>query len=249
MGESEKNTKGILASTSGKVLVIDEAYGLYGGGKGDGGGAQGDIYRTAIIDTIVAEVQSTPGEDRCVLLLGYKDQLENMFHNVNPGLSRRFPLDSAFVFEDFSDDEMKAILEIKLNQQGFKATDQGMEAAQEVLRRARNRPNFGNAGEIDILLNNAKARHQKRLMKKNGGKRTALLEAQDFDEDFDRGKRAGTNIQTLFKGVVGCTDLISQLEGYQKVYENMKSLGLDPREQIPFNFLFRGPPGKSSRPS
>jgi hypothetical protein len=38
-----------------------------------------DPYKTAVIDTIVAEVQSVPGEDRCVLLLGYKDKMEDMF--------------------------------------------------------------------------------------------------------------------------------------------------------------------------
>jgi len=38
-----------------------------------------DPYKTAVIDTIVAEVQSVPGEDRCVLLLGYKSQMEEMF--------------------------------------------------------------------------------------------------------------------------------------------------------------------------
>jgi hypothetical protein len=38
-----------------------------------------DPYKTAVIDTIVAEVQSVPGEDRCVLLLGYKEQMEEMF--------------------------------------------------------------------------------------------------------------------------------------------------------------------------
>lgn len=51
-----------------------------------------------MIDTIVGEVQSVPGEDRCVLLLGYQDQMEKMFQNANPGLSRRFPMSSAFVF-------------------------------------------------------------------------------------------------------------------------------------------------------
>ena len=49
---------------------------LYGGSKGS---TDGDSYKTAVIDTIVAEVQSVPGEDRCVLLLGYKDPMENMF--------------------------------------------------------------------------------------------------------------------------------------------------------------------------
>lgn len=50
---------------------------LYGG-SGNAGGAP-DPYKTAVIDTIVAEVQSVPGEDRCVLLLGYKHQIEEMF--------------------------------------------------------------------------------------------------------------------------------------------------------------------------
>jgi hypothetical protein len=45
-------------------------------GKGSG---TTDIYKTAVIDTIVAEVQSVPGEDRCVLLLGYKEKMEEMF--------------------------------------------------------------------------------------------------------------------------------------------------------------------------
>ncbi|KAI9764249.1 MAG: hypothetical protein M1839_005972 [Geoglossum umbratile] len=241
LGQSEEKTKGILASTVGKVLVIDEAYGLYGGG-GSGSGGEADIYKKAVIDTIVAEVQSTPGEDRCVLLLGYKDEMERMFQNVNPGLSRRFPLDACFVFEDFTDAELRQILDLKLKDQGFKATDQAKHVALDVLRRARNRPHFGNAGEVDILLNAAKMRHQQRLSKEKP-KNSATFEAKDFDTDFDRGERAETNIQMLFKDVVGCEDIVSQLQGYQRTVANMKARDVDPREQIPFNFLFRGPPG------
>ena len=74
LGQSEANTKNILAATIGKVLIIDEAYMLYSG-KNDGGSNPADMYKTAVIDTIVAEVQSTPGEDRCVLLLGYEEQM------------------------------------------------------------------------------------------------------------------------------------------------------------------------------
>jgi hypothetical protein len=115
----------------------------------------------------------------------------------------------------------------------------------EVLGRARNRPHFGNAGEVDILLNGAKSRHQHHLS--TGQKsRTATLEAQDFDEDFDRGNRAETNIRKLFEGVVGSDSIVAQLEGYQQTVRNMKQLDMDPRQQIPFNFLFRGPPGKTN---
>ena len=243
LGASESTTRGILASTVGKVLVIDEAYMLYGGSSSTGGSSTSDPYKTAVIDTIVAEVQSVPGDDRCVLLLGYKDQMERMFQSVNPGLSRRFPMDSAFHFEDYTDDDLQRILDLKLNQVGFGATREAKNVVRECLRRARNRPHFGNAGEVDILLDKEKIRHQQRLSSRQT-KSIDTLEALDFDPDFDRAERASTNCRKLFDGVVGCEDLILQLEGYQRTVANMKRLGMDPREQIPFNFLFRGPPGE-----
>ncbi|GKU12150.1 unnamed protein product, partial [Fusarium langsethiae] len=131
IGSSEAQTKGILASTEGKVLVIDEAYGLFSG-RADG--SDMNQFKTAVIDTIVGEVQSVPGEDRCVLLLGYKDKMEDMFQNVNPGLARRFPIASAFFFEDFDDTALAKILDMKLGKTGFKATDRGKSVALEVLR-------------------------------------------------------------------------------------------------------------------
>ncbi|KAE8855688.1 hypothetical protein PTNB73_09974 [Pyrenophora teres f. teres] len=235
LGGSEKNTKAILASTVGKVLIIDEAYML-------ASGASGDHYKAAVIDTIVAEVQSTAGEDRCVLLLGYKDKMEEMFRDVNPGLARRFPLESAFVFEDFNDAEIRCILDLKLKDIGFSATDQAKKVAMEVIQRARNRPNFGNAGEVDIILDRAKALHQEHS---TAGKikQFGIFEAIDFDPDFDRGDRAATQLSSLFQDVVGCEELIEQFRGYQITAANLKSLGMDPREQLPFNFLFKGPPG------
>ena len=53
---------------------------LYAGGST---GDRSDSYETAVIDTIVAEVQSVPGEDRCMLLLGHKGQIIEMFQVKN----------------------------------------------------------------------------------------------------------------------------------------------------------------------
>lgn len=87
IGHSERNTKAILATTIGKVLIIDEAYMLYTSSANNQNSS--DSFKAAVIDTIVAEVQSVPGDDRCVLLLGYENKMMEMFQNVNPGLSRR----------------------------------------------------------------------------------------------------------------------------------------------------------------
>jgi DNA polymerase III delta prime subunit len=112
----------------------------------------------------------------------------------------------------------------------------------EVIQRARNRPNFGNAGEVDIILDRAKALHQKHITSAKV-KQFGMFEAIDFDPDFDRGERAATEVSALFQDVVGCEEIIKQFQGYQTTAANMKALGMDAREQLPFNFLFKGPPG------
>ena len=71
------------------------AYMMYSG-DGDKTGSKTDSFRRSIVDTLVGEIQSEPGEDRCVLLLGYEEPMSEMLQNSNPGLSRRFPLSDAF---------------------------------------------------------------------------------------------------------------------------------------------------------
>ncbi|KAH8812154.1 P-loop containing nucleoside triphosphate hydrolase protein [Xylogone sp. PMI_703] len=243
IGESEKNTRAILKSTEGKVLIIDEAYMLYSGTQGVGNTS--DPYKTAIIDTIVAEVQSTPGEDRCVLLLGYREQMEEMLKNSNPGLARRFQLNYAFHFEDFDDTQLREILKLKLKKQGLDATEEAKDVAIEILSRARHRPNFGNAGEVENLISHAKAQEQKRRSSGNviNTDPDICFLPQDFDKNFDRASRASQNLQELFADMVGSAELIDKFEKYQRIAATMKERGMDARSQIPFNFIFKGPPG------
>ncbi|KAL0570783.1 hypothetical protein V5O48_011177 [Marasmius crinis-equi] len=238
LGQSEEKTKAILASTVGKVLVIDEAYML-------DSGTSNDPYKTAVIDTIVAEVQSVPGEDRCVLLLGYKEQMMQMFQNVNPGLSRRFDIENPFHFEDFSDSELKEILEGKLKDQDLSATDPAKAVALDVLSRARNRPNFGNGGEVENVIKQAKIRQQKREASLPVSERSTdiIFLPEDFDPEHNRQENAGSNLQKLFEDVVGCEDIVRRLGDYQKVAAQMKARNMDARQHIPMNFIFKGPPG------
>jgi hypothetical protein len=247
LGQSESNTKAILATTVGKVLIIDEAYMLYT--SGNGVAKQNDPYKTAVIDTLVAEIQSVPGDDRCVLLLGYEEQMVEMFQNVNPGLSRRFAIENAFHFQDFTLSELRQILDLKLKQQELEANDDARDVALEILGRARRRPNFGNGGEVENVLGQAKARFQVRQSAKPVSERAVdiVFEPVDFDPDFARGQNAAVNCRKLFQDVVGCEEIIAKLEGYQNTVAGMKAAGLNPHEEIPTNFVFKGPPGKIAR--
>ncbi len=245
LGQSEENTQRILKASEGKVLVIDEAYGIDPGGRL--GGGQPDPYKAAVIDTIVAEVQNTPGEDLCVLLLGYKDQMESMMNHCNPGLARRFRLSDAFRFEDFNDIELKQVLDLKLKKQGLGATDVAKDVAIKILARERDRPNFGNAGAVENLISRAKeGEHKRRSQNDNPNfDPDVMFLPRDFDEEYDRGSGAEGSCRELFADIVGCERLICQLEKYQNIARNMNARRLDPRGQIPFSFIFKGPPGKS----
>ena len=135
---------------------------------------------------------------------------------------------------------------MKLKQQDLDATDEAKNVALEVLCRARNRPNFGNAGEVENQLSLAKGRFQSRQSsrKDSDGSSDVVFAPQDFDADYMRGAKAATNLQTLFEGMIGCEDVIEKLGNYQKLAQGLKARGHDPRETVPTNFLFKGPPGK-----
>ena len=104
------------------MLIIDEAYSLYSGFTEGGVRNGASAYKSAVIDTIVAHVQGVPGDDQCVLPLGYRDKMEEMFLRGNSGLKRQFQLEDAFYFESFSNSELQQILELKLQVKGMGAT-------------------------------------------------------------------------------------------------------------------------------
>ncbi|KAH6720202.1 P-loop containing nucleoside triphosphate hydrolase protein [Leptodontidium sp. MPI-SDFR-AT-0119] len=244
IGDSEANTKAALNAAIGNVLVIDEAYMMYTGGS-DGTGNESDSYRQGIMDTLVGEIQSEPGEDRCVLLLGYDSAMEEMLQNSNPGLSRRFPLADAFRFQNFTIQELESILRSKLAEQVLEASEEAIKVAMDVLSKASQRANFGNGGEVENLITKAKTNYQSRISHipiPDRPKEWGFL-PQDFDPDFERGKSATSNLKKLFTDVVGCEAVIHKLETYQRVALAMKTRDLDPRPYIPTNFIFKGPPG------
>ena len=200
-----------------------------------------DPYRTAVIDTIVAKVHNVPGDDCCVLLLGYEAQMEAMFQRVNPGFGRRFPLEDAFRFEDFADEELRQILKLKLAKQDLSATSKGEETALELLARERKLINFGNAGAVDNLISRAKISRQKRMT--SGCDGVFELESIDFDPDFARAVTADTRLTELFQDTIGLDYLVTQLREYQTIASNVKSKSLPVEDHVPFNFVFKGPPG------
>lgn len=159
---------------------------------------------------------------------------------MNPGLSRRFAIENAFYFNDYNDAELLRALEWKLESQQLTATDNAKRVAIEVLSRARNRPNFGNIGEVENILSRAKILYQARTSSPD-----APFEPQDFDPDYRRNENAAGNLAALFKNIVGSDGVVEKLGKFQRMAETCRTRGMDPREMIPTNFVFKGPPGRT----
>jgi hypothetical protein len=179
-------------------------------------------------------------------------------------MRRRFALEDAFVFKDYSVPELRLALEWKLGEHEVTATPAALEVAMSSIVRARQRPNFGNIGEsfshvglyppaltimhlgeIENLLGRAKVRSQARQAALPWQERApdAPLEPVDFEVDFERADHAADNLATLFADLVGCEEILAKLGTFQAVAQAAKARGRDPRDLVPMNFVFMGPPG------
>jgi adenylate kinase family enzyme len=78
VGEAAARTKALLDSAKGKVIFIDEAYNL-----DPMRNQTGASYGAEVIDTLVEKIQADAGADMCVILAGYKPQMEQLFRNSN----------------------------------------------------------------------------------------------------------------------------------------------------------------------
>ena len=148
------------------------------------------------------------------------------------------------MFEDFTVPQLQEIFERKMKDQDLSATDKAKQVALTVLSRKKNRPNFGNGGEVENMLTFAKDRYLKRQASKPANlSQDIVFEPEDFDPNWDRDQHAAANLPKLFEDMVGCEAVVKKLQDYQNMAQGMKASGLDLSEQIPTSFIFKGPPG------
>ena len=89
IGTTAPKTSAICRDAYGSVLFIDEAYSLFR----DGFSSARDYGREAL-DTLVAEMENHR-EDFCVIMAGYKDEMDAMLRG-NTGLKSRIPFEIEF---------------------------------------------------------------------------------------------------------------------------------------------------------
>lgn len=243
-GESEAKTRAILAATLGGVLVIDEAYML----APQGGAQEADPFRGAVVDTIVSIVQSVPGEDRCVLMLGYPEEMQALLDKSNPGLARRFDVSNAFVFADYSDSELHRILNSKLADKGLRADWEAQTVAVDVLAMKRRKQNFGNGGAVENLIGYAVLRMTSRLQtaKEQGPvapEDEMCLIATDFSPTYGV---AHHDILAELSDFIGSEGIVRQLQSIKNAVIVARAKGNPPKMPMTFQFVGNSGTGKTT---
>ncbi|KAL6759018.1 P-loop containing nucleoside triphosphate hydrolase protein, partial [Haematococcus lacustris] len=237
LGESEQKTAAILDAAVGCVLVIDEAYGLNPSSKGH----SRNPFTEAVIDTIVAKVQGVPGDDRCVLLLGYEEPMQALMREANPGLARRFQLANAWTFQDYNDEELLAIMKEAARRKGWELGLSELRAGVQVLDMERRRPNFGNAGAVNNLLATVAMRMEARMREMPASARAAALPvAADF---LPPGDAEAVQVDQVMADLVGCEKVLAKLREWKATINASQRVGNKPLDSFEFNLLFVGGPG------
>lgn len=214
---------------------------LYPGGRD--GSDNTDSYRIGVIDALVARIQNVPGEDRCVILMGYTEPMLEMLRKGNPGLARRFPLEDAFHFPDFSIEKLGDILDLKAKKQDVKLSPVARKIVMHRLGLVRERPNLGNGSEVENMLSRAKLSNPKRSPADFSSDSEIILEPHDFDASYERILSRSSSSQNSFSNWIGQEEIVAQFQGYQQMVEGMRMNNIDPRPHIPFTYIFKGPPG------
>ena len=175
LGQTATKTADAVASATGGVLFIDEAYSL------TGIGVSGDQYGQEAVDTLVKEMEDRR-DDLVVIVAGYPAPME-AFIAANPGLASRFR--TTIEFEDYTDDELVEILAQLAASADYEVLPEAVERFRETLGRTPRGDSFGNGRFARNALEAAIGHHAWRLRGNDAPTLDELrqLVAKDFDED------------------------------------------------------------------
>src|SRR6478736_1912899 len=172
VGQTAMKTAEVCANAVGGVLFIDEAYGL-----------TGDQYAQEAVNTLVKEMEDHR-EDLVVIVAGYPEPMVG-FIAQNPGLASRFT--TTIEFDDYSDDELLAILDSIATGSDYELTDDARRRVRHQLEATPRTPAFGNGRFSRNLFEHAVGRHAWRLKDAKEPSRAdlRLLTGDDFTEQPD----------------------------------------------------------------
>ncbi len=166
-GDEERSVTSVLEKAKDGVLMIDEAYTLYGENEKDPG--------RNVLQQMMTTLADESKRNMAVVLCGYKEPMQKMLDS-NPGLESRFP--NRFEFKDFTLNQLLEITQLRVKEYGYSFSKAGWARYKEVLIMAyktRDEEKWGNARFVANQLERIYLQHAVRCMKQNVSKRSMLI--------------------------------------------------------------------------
>ena len=148
IGETAPKTEKVIESALGGVLFIDEAYSLTPKNSSMD-------YGQEAISTLIKAMEDHKDE-LVVIFAGYTKEMKD-FVNSNSGIASR--IGYTFIFENYTDEELYKIFEIKCKKYSLKVNKSAKEKIMEVLKYFSSVENFGNGRFVDKLLQEILIKH------------------------------------------------------------------------------------------
>ena len=177
VGQTATRVQEVVEQALGGILFVDEAYALtVNKGEND--------FGQEAVDTLLKAMEDNR-DDLVVIVAGYTDLMEK-FLNSNPGLRSRF---SNFIqFDDYTADELVAILHQNLEKREYRLSEAAEIKARELIEyRVAHKPeNFANARDVRNFMEHAISNHATRVIgiKEARGNKDILgtIEADDLED-------------------------------------------------------------------
>lgn len=141
VGQTAPLTHKKVKEAMGGVLFIDEAYTL-------NSNASGEDFGQEAIAALLKDMEDYKGKF-CVILAGYKDEMEKMIA-LNPGFDSR--INRKIDFPDYSVAEQMQIFDIMLAKKKYEITDDAREKLLEIFELKSKSKNFANARTVRNIL-------------------------------------------------------------------------------------------------
>ncbi|MFI9366580.1 AAA family ATPase [Kitasatospora sp. NPDC053057] len=247
LGETAQKTTAVFHNARGGVLFIDEAYALsrrFGVGT--------DFGQEAI-DTLVKLLEDHRDEV-VVVFAGYSAEMRE-FLSANPGLQSR--VSRTIEFEDYTPDELVAIVEGLTAQFDFVLADGTRDALKAHFQQARRTATFGNGREARRIFEAAIQQQALRLADHDDPSPEQLVQLlpEDLNGVVDRGlgarfgeARDTDQLDTILgelSAMVGLESIKQQIRDLMDLIvmaRRRRAAGL-PADPLPSHLVFSGPPG------
>lgn len=177
VGGTEKRTREALRKAKGGVLFVDEAYALNDGYFNQKG------FGEEAVDVLVKAMEDMR-DSLAVVFAGYTDRMDE-FLDINPGLKSRIP--AVIEFPDYTTDELVEIAQRLAKARKLKFDGEAIGALRLAFERLKREKGFGNAREVENLIDAAQRNLTTRIAPKGNlatSKESCLLLEVDIPAGY-----------------------------------------------------------------